>query len=625
MPQREFVSGNRNVKGRLMRAGSIAILYGFVLLAARPTLALERWVVGNDQRPWRSVGRLVALDDTTEPGWLQPINVTGKNVAVGVEGRGGWITINWLSPRSSLPLAIDGKEATFFPTQFLDSPSGFDITIILDLGVPFGIDSLSFYAPKGYEEWFLRGYQFFLNPIDGKKGLSELRGERFGALSWYPIVRDWNVVAEDPIVLDKTVIGNGIPLQAARYVALSDHINISERRWAIAELEVWGVGYPLRATYTSDVIDLQKPVNFGTLYWSGMSDPESWVIIRSRVGRTPDPNIYHKRTGIGPEGQQRVSKTDYERLRPLERGTVDPDLKNWTSWSAPYLSGSEPMVSEGPSQYFQFEIQFQSRSPLDRTKIDSLAIEFSSSLIAQEIVGEISPTEVILGRVTTFTYAVKATFGPGDRGFDALRIFTPERATVKALTVDGIPVEPSVEEEDSGFAVRFPQHRVQKSGEIVEVTFASRVFVNGTRFIAEAFDTQTDEVPQRVVPGDASDTLETNDTLVQWPLTDESLLTAVDVSPEVLTPNGDGIHDVVTISYSFLQALYSVPVTVEVYDLSGSKIWHVRIPQTVGHYEVMWDGTRDDGERVPPGLYVYRVVVHAQKVDQQVGTIAVTY
>ncbi|MBI4529920.1 MAG: gliding motility-associated C-terminal domain-containing protein [Candidatus Latescibacteria bacterium] len=599
---------------------SRAILYGFIFLMVRPALAVERWVVGDNRRPWSSVGTMIAVDDTTEPGWLQPINVTGRNVAVGAKERGGWINVSWSQARSSIPLVIDGQAETFFPSQYLDHRSGFDITLIVDLGVPFGMDSLSFYTPKGYEDWFLRGYQLLTNPRDEKMEIGELRS------SWYLLVKDWNVVAEDLLVLDKTVIGERIPVQVARYVALSDRINVSERHWALAELEVWGVGYPLRAQYTSRVIDLGRPANLGRLRWSGISDPESWATIRSRVGRTSDPNIYHKRTGIGPEGQQRVSKADYDRLRPLEQGTIDLDQDNWTSWSAPYLSGDEMMISEGPSQYFQFEILFQSRSPAARTKIDSLAVEFSSALAAREIVGEITPAQVTPGQLTTFTYAMRATFESGNRGFDALRVVTPDRPAVKALTVDGIPVEFDAEVGENGFTMRFPQRRVQKSGEVVEVTFASRVFVNGTRFLAEVFDTKTEEIPQRVTPGDASVAVEANDTLVRWAVMRELLLTAVEVSSGTLTPNGDGINDRVTISYSLLQALNPVAVTVEMYDLSGSRVWSAKVPQTVGYYAVAWDGRQDDGERVPPGIYVYRVVVHAQDGDQsQIGTIVVVY
>jgi hypothetical protein len=321
-----------------------------------------------------------------------------------------------------------------------------------------------------------------------------------------------------------------------------------------------------------------------------------------------------------------VSKADYDRLRPLEQGTIDLDQDNWTSWSAPYLSGDEQMISEGPSQYFQFEILFQSRSPLVRTKIDSLAVEFSSTLAAREIVGEIAPTEVAPGQMTTFTYAMRATVDPGNTGFDALRIFTPERPAVRTLTIDRIPVEFSTEVEENGFTIRFPQRRVQKTGEVVEVTFASRVFVNGTRFLAEVFDTKTKEIPQRVTPGDASGAVETNDTLVRWAVMRELLLTSVEVSSGVLTPNGDGINDLVTIFYSLLQALNPVAVTVEVYDLSGARVWSAEVPQTIGHYEVAWDGRQDDGERVSPGIYVYRVVVHAQDGDQSsIGTIVVVY
>jgi flagellar hook assembly protein FlgD len=86
------------------------------------------------------------------------------------------------------------------------------------------------------------------------------------------------------------------------------------------------------------------------------------------------------------------------------------------------------------------------------------------------------------------------------------------------------------------------------------------------------------------------------------------------------------MNDVIKISYSLLQALSPVPVTVEIYDLSGSRTWHTGASQTRGYYEVEWDGTMDDGKRVLPGIYIYRIIARTQKGDQsRVGTIAVTY
>ena len=282
----------------------------------------------------------------------------------------------------------------------------------------------------------------------------------------------------------------------------------------------------------------------------------------------------------------------------------------------------------------QFRIDFQSSSPYARAKVDFLSIDYSTSLVAREVVGEVSPRLVSPGETTSFTYVLFAVFGPENSGFDAIRISTPVKvnpSTIRDLLIDGSPSPFSKEADYKGLTIHFPENRLPKrrvrttDSVRVAFTFDSKVLMHGTRFEGKIFDSRTEEVPQDILPGDATPDLDTNDLIVGWRLGGD-LITAVEVSSEVITPNGDGVNDAALISYGLLQLTLPTRVSVSIHDLSGPVIFERTEFQTSGLYSVQWDGRDERGRVVLPGVYVYRIVADVESGPQsQIGTIAVVY
>jgi flagellar hook assembly protein FlgD len=68
-------------------------------------------------------------------------------------------------------------------------------------------------------------------------------------------------------------------------------------------------------------------------------------------------------------------------------------------------------------------------------------------------------------------------------------------------------------------------------------------------------------------------------------------------------------------------------VRLEVFDLSGHRVRVVYAGlQPSGRFEFSWDGREEGGGVVPPGVYLYRLSVEAEKGgDQETGTVAVVY
>ena len=599
-----------------------------LLLFAESALGADRWTVGTADRPWSAAGSFDGLDDTAEEGWLQPIFVSNQNLSLSSVDRGGWINSDFRIGVELLPKIINGDHSAAFPdlsdrnVERRVNKADLPVTLILDLGGPFGVDSLSFYPRAGLEQAFMRGYQVWVH--DGV-GLDELKLPLRG--HWFSVVKDWKLVAEKAQT-DNPFARIKLPLQVVRYVAISDTISLPDPTlWEIDELEVWGNGYALVGHYESDVIDLGDRASLGNLTWSALSDSGSALLIRTRTGQTEDPFVYHRLTGLGLEGEQRVTQAQYKKLRPTEKGSIQPDTENWSGWSAPYPStGKEPFIALAPAQYIQFRIDFQSFSPLFRSRIDSLSVEFSTPLFGREFIAELTPQQVAPGKKTAFTYAVRAILEPEDGGIDGLQVATPLPAEVKEVRINGNRVAYSEEVGLDGFAVSFPENRITEHATLLEVDFDAEVLVYGTRFTGRVFDTEREsDIPQIIVPGDATPDIDTDDLLVKWDL-DRSLLASVDISQRHLTPNDDGVNDSVEISYRLLQVIRSIQVSVEIFDLSGQRIWHQSAEQANGQYAVSWQGLDDTGQVVPPGLYIYQLVADAdQGSNVYVGTLAVVY
>ena len=599
-----------------------------LLLFAESTLGAARWTVGTADRPWSAAGSFERLDDTAEEGWLQPVFVSNQNLSLSSMDRGGWVDSDFRIGVELLPKIINGDHSAAFPdlsdrnVKRRVNKADLPVTLILDLGGPFGVDSLSFYPREGLEQAFMRGYQVWVH--DGV-GLDELKLPLGG--HWFNVVKDWKVVAEKAQT-DNPFAHIKLPLQVVRYVAISDTISLPDPTlWEIDELEVWGNGYALVGHYESDVIDLGDRASLGNLTWSALSDSDNALLIRTRTGQTEDPFVYHRLTGLGLAGEERVTRAQYKKLRPTEKGSIQPDTENWSGWSAPYPpTGEEPLIALAPAQYVQFRIDFQSFSPLSRSRIDSLSVGFSTPLFGREFIAELTPQQVVPGKKTAFTYAVRAILEPEDEGIDGLQVATPLPAAIKEVRINGSPVEYSEDVRADGFAVSFPENRITEHATLLEVDFDAEVLVYGTRFTGRVFDTKREgDIPQIIVPGDATPDIDTDDLLVKWDL-DRSLLASVEISQRHLTPNGDGVNDAVEISYRLLQVIQSIQVSVEIFDLSGQRIWHRSAEQANGQYTISWQGFDDAGQVVPPGLYVYQLVADAdQGSNVYVGTLAVVY
>jgi hypothetical protein len=600
------------------------------------------WVAGNDQNPWKDLidpAQSEVVDVTSDPGWVQPVRIdTTENLALalGTPRRKGWISTNAgnLSITGELLRAFDGNPNTAAVAGITWRG---ELDFWMDLGAVFGVDRLRFHPREGFEKRLVRGYRIYVN--DGNAPLPP--PEVTGLIHVNPPLEewmsevDWKLLVENKENLNLIDVSESISLQYVRYLHFV--ILTTFNRPEVAEFEIYGQGYVPSAKYTSRVIDLGKTAGFGDVVWSVRVEGDASLILRTRSGKTSDPLLYSRLTGEGPTGQARVvdqngngtAQDEYSSLRAEMKGPVALDTENWNFWSAPYdiSSGREAMLSPGPRRYFQFQMEFQSYSPWSRVSVDSVALEYTIPPLARQVVAEVSPQIVSLGVVTTFRYALKADLETGSTGFDALEVRTPVTVdTIRGLTIGGVEVEDfSTEAQADRFRIYFPGNRIEVSGVVLEVTFDCVVLVHGTRFEGRIFDSRGIGLGQAVLPGDASPDLTTNDIQVLQAL-GENLIASVDVSPNPVTPNADGVNDVLNFSYRVLQLTDPRPVEVDIYDLSGRLVWRHRADRANGIYTVPWDGRERSGEPVQPGMYVYRISLESDdRVYIRSGVVVVVY
>ena len=586
--------------------------------------------------------------DSLSAGSLQPnFFDEDEDIARTALSRGGEVHITVFAHENSLvgQVLLDGDPNTAYVWEEAVGVSSRRARVTLDLGGQFLVKKVSFRPlaenPGRFIESFIVGvtnvpFETFRIPA-----LPAVNVQKPGGAAPAPKI-DENT---DP---DVTVLLNPPAGVEIRFLQL-DIRRVTPKAIELAELEVFGGGFVNRASYISDIIQLDDLASWGPISWSGRQDPNARIDIRTRTGTDLQPDIFWE---ARPEHQDSVKylqgggtltakdyKARYDRLpdvfKPVEeRDRVSPDTENWSFWSSPYdfdQPGAD-VVSPSSRQFIQLGVDFTSTTE-DGGKIDYIEFKASVPPAVRGIVGEIFPPETQIGAVTQFTYFIKPTIRAGDQGFDSVEIATPSGFTsVDALRIEGVDQADftwTPQPDGLGFEVLLPRKLgPTDSGAVLEVVFKAPVLREvGTFFDGRVFDSaKPHEVRQQIEPGNAADEAESEQLSVRTSV-GRSLLFAPRAFPRIFTPNNDAINEVLTISYTLLRVTAPVPVSVAIYDLSGALIKQVYAgDDSVGEYARFWDGTDGSNRRVAPGIYIYRLAVNLYTgTEVSSGIVSVVY
>ncbi|MFP6644387.1 MAG: FlgD immunoglobulin-like domain containing protein [Candidatus Latescibacterota bacterium] len=626
----------------MTRNGFLRLLLAAVLIwsvTAIPVVSqTDVWIVGKGGQSWEEPADVIAGLVVGADGELRPVNFELADNVIGaitwqdsrpvdlVSESQGHVWDN-AAAQGSPAVIVDGDASTTTGDRF--KTFGIDQTgriFFLDLGASFPASQISFFPSPQGEADFVRAFSIAIND-----------GTLYGANNT-PIYETLRFVEQnrDPLVDIR------FPPQLLRFIKLTVR---SPGPFEIAEIEVHGEGFVPRGSYLSQLVELPDPVNFGQLTFKARrigSDLDASggggsVSVQMRNGSDETPLEYYQIVDLETGAEQVVTKAEYDAAASEERGSIRPDLTNWSPWTEPIVADADSIHSArlelpGPRPFFQYRLAFEGTST-DGMQVDSLAITNSAALAAQAVaevalLSDPNPAfgipSVRAGVDTTLTYDVLVDMGavPGT-GFDGLRIVTSAVAEFVKLELgpDLAEVTPdSVREETTELLIYFPSNRITEGrDERLRVTFRSRLFLFSTEFSGQLLDTRG-SLPQALAEGDASAEVGSNSLRMVFDRAGEHLVQGFEIVPRVITPNGDGVNDEAAFTFALIHLVQPAPSQVSVYDLSGRLVRDVSTATVAaGIYSPVWDGTDEAGSPVPPGVYLARI-----NIETATGDIAKT-
>ena len=380
----------------------------------------------------------------------------------------------------------------------------------------------------------------------------------------------------------------------------------------VGEIMVYGVGYVYDGSYESD--------------WQYLGDPTSFKNIDSVIweGTVPDGTEISVQT-----------KTRYE----VGDTIVESD------WSQDHTDKVFKFDSPEPAVAFKYRVKL-STDDIDVTpELNELSITYSDT--AQPVnyaTAYISPSKVPMGESTDFVYALEYNLNAG-QNIKSVVLSVPGESTVDSVSVyDG----------DAGTLVSFGTYSTTDSlyitfdtavtnGDLLKVFFESKLLKYTHEFTGYIYNDQNNDNAGGINVWKKPDDTDNN---IKYYLNVSAssimndVLTNVKAVPKVFTPNNDDTNDFTVIEFTLAKVASGVEI--KIYDTKGmlvhKKEYSDLIPKD--HFFVnksgmadearnlpgYWDGTDDDNDLVPPGVYIYQVIVDADSGEKiEGGTVVVAY
>ena len=645
------------------------------------------WVVGGTSgEPWaEAVERWIALDDTVRSGAIQPRaiplghTVTRQLVRTGIATtqrnlfgyrwslhKGprqieadtlevGWHPRLWQGGGTNALAAevmrglVDGDELTaaFTHRARADGRPNSTQFITLDLGVPVPVDSIVFFPPQTgltsdnqrQRELFARAYEVSRTNVPVEWLIFEDETSSTGSAGYHPL----DEILASTFANNTSVVSLAPELLFTRFLRFK--FGEVSTTTLLAEIELFGRGYPQEARYISAPHSFGQAVSLGQVSWkftryrqlpSGAitADPTAPVRLnlQTRAGFDDDPKTYFIFDDLGRLVEV-DEETYFDSPRVVERFSEgiagfrakrDDDVKNWNNWSVVYQASGDEIRSSDGAEFLQFRFTITTEDPLAFGVLDSLAFAVSP-LLADRALAEIAldgradadgAIEVPLGVVQRFVYHIRTVAGTTDRaGFDGIELEVPPATHFLDLTIDDQPategVDFSLAASDGRLRFTFPT--AFQEDKAFRVRFQGAVFQPSIFLASRLFNTSAASLPQSIEAGDAHADVASNS--IQVVSSDEALgiLGAIGLSAPVVSPNGDGVNEQVAIGFD-LFGVAGGALRVEVRDLSGRRCAEILDARAAaGPYALRWDARDERGKLVPPGLYLIRVEVEVDR------------
>jgi len=552
------------------------------------------------------------------------VETIGDNLSLGIRERGGQVDI-----RNEIGTRAEGYESTGNSNALIDGDIvsswrywGFsqpgDTEFTFDLGVLYRVDrvrilgDLAGIAPSSVDwRWTRRNAIHFpwyiLWGSDGSLAPD-------GSLRWQVL----GELPEDPRNLRDIVhFEEQFSLRPLRYFRL----RYPNRQCCItgttAEFQIFGAGFPAVVQIQSPIYDLGTVRNPTNLNWQVETPGGTRTEIRTRTGNSlQESYVYHDKNG------KEVTQRKYDKLIPSFKGQIDTIRSpgdDWSIWSQAYEKSGQDFLSPSPRRYVQLEVNFFSADPLQRAVFDELVLHYDEPLAAATR-GEIYPDYTQPAQRTDFTYYLSWDAAGNSTGFDQLLIRSGAKIELGEVRIAGQILDVETTNVDEGLDV-FLGTRLIGSG-LIELHFTSTIFRQQRSFeVFLASGLGERRIRQQVDAGDANAAIPSEVTAVSLPVS-PTLIDGLRLSPSILTPNGDGIGDLLEIDFALLNIIRPRSVQVALFDLNGRtiRILSDRL-EIAGSLNSSWDGRNASGQLVAPGSYILIIEVRGDDQTQVASKI----
>ena len=567
------------------------------------------------------------------------VETLGDNMALGLLERGGDIEVvldplvtQDLIPLGNAKVLIDGDLFTkWFVRRTIQAERDVFSHIILDLGATYFINKIKIIGgvvarPGGgitggsgrVVDFFVTLRSFGFNFYEVLSSDGSLAPD--GTLIWQ---KHYSGTASDQTKRVTGIATHEFGLVPTRFIRVLwkswEATNRRGFRGFAEEFQVFGEGFPQNLEFSSHIIDLQNPKSLNALSWDADIPPGTRLEVRSRSG-----NEIESRLTYYDKNDKEVTERRYDKLIPSFKGRIDTLQvigDDWSAWSKLYASSGQEFQSPSPRRFAQLQVRMVTDDPAAAVELNALEIAFNDP-ISQRAVSEIFPIQVVPGEEHEFQLFFRP-LSTKSNGFDRLFLEAPTNARFIGALLDGEPIEVATEPIESGFLVNFP--RALGDDDLVELRFTARIFQQSTPFALFIQDSRSGDSRQRVDSGDATDQVISSTNIVSLPVERDLLLNVV-FNTTVLTPNGDGINDEITVLADVINILEPRLLRLRLYNLAGHLFAERSQTVTAGTQRFAWDGRDQNNQRVAPGLYMLELYIEGDARQQRVQrAVAVFY
>ena len=547
------------------------------------------------------------------------VEAIGDNIAPGTIERGGVIRTG-RDPRTIANI-MDGTAATWWTLtsrgdlDWRDKGDWFE----WDLGATFWIDQLTMVEPPpGFATLGVNSYRnqsgFELLTSDGTP-IPTQGEERLQSPVDYQLL---SFVDNETLSSAGTRNRNfdfRFPARKVRYLFYHHESPVNRSTvFHLFEIFLYGEGHPAAVVMTSNFIDLEGAKSLRRMRWEAETAAETRIEIRTRTGNTLDEEIfYYDKNG------REVPKGRWDKLpasQKLPEVKVAKAGSDWSAWSPAYKESGEVFRSPTPRKYVQMEVSLQTEDPQVAPTLHEIALDFDDPLIGGGVFASVSPREVALDSLTVFTFRLGGRTRPTDRGFDRLVFDLPNPLEGEVQLRIGDRRVESLQVEASGdsIVIDLPE-RVR--GDSIEVNLPLRLLADAAAFDAWVSSTTQPDIRQGIQPEDQGALT----VFVPEIAREDHIIRALDVTSEIVTPNGDGIND--RLQLRLLVVKTTAQPEVAMYDLSGALVASAeQVDQT--HY--VWDGRDENDLLLPPGIYILDAKVETDtRTERRQRVVHVVY